>query len=55
MSKQQQASDLIKAILDERNPDRVYGYSYNAGYLEGLLADLADIPGVLERIEVRAK
>ena len=51
MSNGQKASDLIKAILDERNPDQKFGYSYNAGFLEGTIINLADIPGVVERLE----
>ena len=51
MSNQQKASDLIKAILAERNPNHQFGYSYDAGFLEGTLLNLADIPGVIERLE----
>jgi hypothetical protein len=51
MSNSKKASTLIKAILDERNPDKVHGYSYDAGFLEGTLLNLADIPGVVERLE----
>ena len=55
MSNGQKASALIKAILAERNPDRVHGYSYDAGFLEGTIINLADIPGVVERLEEYAE
>jgi hypothetical protein len=55
MSNSTKASTLIKAILAERNPDRKFGYSYDAGFLEGTLINLADIPGVVERLEEYAK
>jgi hypothetical protein len=55
MSNGQKAEALIKAILEERNPDQQFGYSYNAGFLEGTIINLADIPGVVERLEEYAK
>jgi hypothetical protein len=55
MSNYQKAEALIKAILDERNPDQKFGYSYNAGFLEGTLINLANIPGVIEHLESYVK
>ena len=55
MTNHEAAMALIKAILDQRNPEQQFGYAYDAGYLRSTIAGLTDIPGVLERLHGLAR